>query len=552
LGPEGGITSLFLDGGNSNYTKVLIDGTPVNEPGGAVEFSNYSLENVAKVEVVHGAASALFGSDAMSGVVQIFTDRGTTRIPRLTLLSEGGKYGTWRAASRLSGMLGAFDYSAGGSWFDTNGQGTNNRFRDNSLSGNFSWRFSPDDSLRLALRNSSSDAGEPGQTLFFPPDPNQHDRLQNFSANLGWDFDTGSHWHHHLDGIESYIHQLFADLPFFTVRNEFNRAGLDEQSSYLFRSGAATVGYDYEIENGFFSGTHARRNNQAGYLEARYQLARRLTLNAGARAEANASFGTRVVPRLGLSYMLRTGSDFWGSTRLYASYGLGIKEPSFLQSFSEDPCFPGNPDLRPERSRTVHAGLDQQLASGRMRLGIDGFSDRYTDIVSFAPGPVTSLCQFGTGTFFNTDAARAYGSNVTLETAPARWLRFDANYSYDNSRVLRAPFPSDPALAPGNRLFLRPLNSANFVLNAFIKRMDWNLVGTYVGRRTDSDFLGLGLTSVPGFLRFDLGTSFRLGRGLESFARVENLLDRKYQIALGYPALRMTYRAGLKYTLGGD
>jgi outer membrane cobalamin receptor len=552
LGPEGGVTSLFLDGGNSNFAKVLIDGTPVNEPGGAVDFSNYTLADVAKVEVVHGAASALFGSDAMSGVVQIFTDRGTTRAPRLVLASEGGKYGTWHASSQLSGLAGRFDYSAGGDWFDTSGQGLNNRFRDNTLSGNFGWHFSPDDSLRLALRNSSSDAGEPGQTLFLPPDPNQHDGLHNFSANLGWDFDTGPHWHHHLDGGESYLRQIFADLPFFVVRNEYNRAGFTGQSSYLFRQGALTAGYDYEVENGFFSGTHARRNNQAGYLEARYQLAPRLTLTAGGRAEANASFGTRVVPRLGASYLARKGGNFWGATRLYASYGLGIKEPSFLQSFSQDPCFPGNPDLRPERSRTVHAGLDQQLARGRMRLGIDGFSNRYTDLASFAPGPITSVCPFGTGTFFNTDAARAYGSSVTLKAAPARWLRFDANYSYDNSRVLRAPFPSDPALAPGNRLFLRPLNSGSFVVNALVKRMDWNLVGTYVGRRTDSDFLGLGLTSVPSYLRFDLGTSFRLGRGLESFARVENLFDRKYQIALGYPALRMTYRAGLRYTLGGD
>ncbi len=551
LGPEGGVTSLFLDGGNSNFTKVLIDGTPVNEPGGAVDFSNYTLANVAKIETVHGASSALFGSDAMSGVVQIFTDRGSTRTPRLVLESEGGNYGTWHAASQFSGFIGRFDYSAGGDWFDTNGQGPNNRFRDNSLSGNFGWHFSPDDSLRLALRTSASDAGEPGQTLLLPPDPNQHDGLRNFSANLGWDFESGEHWHHHFDGSESYLRQIFADLPFFVVRNEYNRAGFGEQSSYLFRQGALTAGYNYEVENGFFSGTHARRNNQAGYLEARYQAAPRLVLTAGGRADANASFGTRVVPRLGASFLARNSGNLWGATRLYASYGLGIKEPSFLQSFSQDPCFPGNPALRPERSRTVHAGLDQQLARGRMRLGIDGFSDRYTDIVSFAPGPITSACSFGTGTFFNTDAARAYGSNVTLEAQAARWLRFDANYSYDNSRVLRAPFPSDPALAPGNRLFLRPLNSGSFVVNAVVKRMDWNLLGTYVGRRTDSDFLGLGLTSVPSYLRFDLGTSFRLGRGLASFARVENLLDRKYQIVLGYPALRMTYRAGLRYTLGG-
>jgi outer membrane cobalamin receptor len=552
LGPEGGITSLFLDGGNSNFTKVLIDGTPANEPGGAVDSSNYSLANVAKIEVVHGAASALDGSDAMAGVVEIFTERGTTRTPRLTLASEGGKYGTWHAGSQLSGLLGRFDYAAGGDWFATNGQGLNDRFRDNTLSGNFGWRFSPNDSLRLALRNSSSDAGEAGQTLLVPPDPNQHDRLRNFSANLSWDFDTGAHWQHRLGGSESYIRQIFADPPFFTSRNEYSRAGFREQSSYLFRHGALTAGYNYEVENGFFSGTHARRNNQAGYLEARYQLGPRLTLTAGGRAEANASFGTRVVPRVGASYLARKGGPFWGATRVYASYGLGIKEPSFLQSFSADPCFAGNPNLRPERSRTVHAGVDQQIAGGGMRLGIDAFSNRYTDIVSFAAGPVSPACPYGTGFFFNTDAARAYGASVTFEAAPTRRLRFDGNYTYDASRVLRAPNAFDPTLAPGNRLFLRPLNSANFIANASLGRMNWNLASYYVGRRTDSDFLGLGLTSVASYLRVDLATSLRLGHGLESFVRVENLLNRRYQIALGYPTLRIGYRAGMKYTWGGE
>ena len=85
-GPEGGTASLFLDGGNSNYTKVLVDGAPVNQPGGLIDFSNFTLDNIDKIEIVHGAESALYGSDAMDGVIQIFTHRGTTRIPEFTVL----------------------------------------------------------------------------------------------------------------------------------------------------------------------------------------------------------------------------------------------------------------------------------------------------------------------------------------------------------------------------------------------------------------------------------------------------------------------------------
>ncbi len=111
-GRIGGITSLFLDGGNSGYTKVLIDGAPVNEPGGAIDLSNYSLDDVAKIEVVHGAESALYGTDAMAGVIQIFTARGTTRKPRLDLLAEGGGFSSARGQATLSGAAGRFDDSS--------------------------------------------------------------------------------------------------------------------------------------------------------------------------------------------------------------------------------------------------------------------------------------------------------------------------------------------------------------------------------------------------------------------------------------------------------
>src|SRR5712691_10310752 len=122
-GPEGGSTSLFLDGGNSNYTKVLVDGAPANEPGGLIDFSNFTLDNIEKIEVVHGAESALYGSDAMDGVIQIFTRRGSTRTPAFAAFAEGGNFSTGRGGADLSGLLGRFDYSGAFSDLETVGQG---------------------------------------------------------------------------------------------------------------------------------------------------------------------------------------------------------------------------------------------------------------------------------------------------------------------------------------------------------------------------------------------------------------------------------------------
>lgn len=572
LGREGGVTTLFLNGGNSNFTKVLVDGVPLNEPGGAVDFSNFTLDGIEKVEVVRGAESALYGSDAMAGVVQIFTQRGSTRRPMLNLAAEGGKFSTARGMARLSGLLGRFDYSAGAARFGTEGQGPNDNFRDTTLFGNFGWRFTETNRVRLTLRSNTSDAGVPGQTSLAPPDLNEHDALRNATAGLAWEFATGARWRHRVSGTETYIRQLFEDPtsdfclpnpPFvcdfpFTARNQFNRAGFATQSSYLAPRGGIAFGYQYEIENGFFSGTHGRRNNQAGYLEARYQFGARLGVVAGARAEANNSFGTRVVPRIGAAYLVRFGSGFWGATRLRASLGAGIKEPSLAQSFAQDACFPGNGDLRPERSRAFNVGAEQVLAGDRVRVSADFFYNRFRDIVSFAfgqfPGtpPAPAQCPFGFGSFFNTDLARARGSNVTLESRVTGWLRVTGHYSYTDSRVLDSPNAFDPALQPGNRLLRRPVHSGSLVLNVNYRRVNANLAGVFVGERTDSDFLGFGLTRNPGYARIDLAASYELRRGVTAFGRVENLLDKHYEETLGFPALRRSYRLGMRFSLGGE
>ncbi|HEY4741568.1 MAG TPA: TonB-dependent receptor [Candidatus Acidoferrales bacterium] len=551
LGAEGGVTTYFLDGGDSDFTKFLVDGIPVNEPGGAIELENYSLLSVDKVEIVHGASSALFGSDAVDGVVQIFSHHGTTSTPELELTGEGGTFGTGLGNVQLSGVAGRFDYSASGGYFASGGQGPNDYFRDVPFAGNFGWKFSDTDTLRVTVRETGSDGGVPGQTIFLPPSLVDHNDLHNLATGITWDFMAGDHWHNELRATDSRIQEAYIN-SFGNSYNLYNRANFEDQASYVFPHGGVSAGYMYEVENGAEGGPDSRRNNQAGYTEVRYQFGRRLTATAGVRAEANASFGTRVVPRAGVAYALRYGHDFWGATRLRFSYGEGIKEPDFFDSFSNDPCDPGNPNLKPEQSTTIHAGADQVLASDRFRISVDYFHNDFSDIVSFASLPPTAACPYGTGQFFNTDKARAFGANSKFESKITKWLNIDGNYTYDDTLVIASPNFFDPTLAPGNRLAKRPLHSATLIANANFHRMNWNLAGYYVGRRTDSDFLGLGITSNPSYVRWDLGTSYNFTRKLSALGRVENLFDRRYQDAVGYPALGLNWRLGMKYVWGGE
>jgi vitamin B12 transporter len=603
-GPEGGSASVFLNGGNSNFTKVLVDGVPINPPGSAVDFSNLTLDNIDKVEIVRGAESAIYGTDAVSGVIQLFTHRGSTRIPEFSIFGEGGDFSTGRGGAQLSGLLGKFDYSAAASYMGTDGQGPNDDFINRTLSGNFGYTFNDNNQLRLTIRNNTSDAGIPGQTVFTPPSLYQRYGQEIFSAGARWNFSTGKHWHHEISGGESYTRQS-SDNPlqsfYATDPNAFcpqtnptavataefcdfvgdslfhyNRANVSAQTSYLLSNFGVTAGYQYEVENASLSSIdvpHARRNNQGGFLDFRYRPQRRVSLNFGGRAEANAYFGTRVVPRAGGSLVVRYGSGFWGETLFRVFYGQGIKEPRFDQIFGDNFGDFGNPALKPESSKTSTAGIEQKLFHDRVRISADYFYSYFYNIVSFefcmpdATNPSGNSCGVtlpgnptSFGYYFNTDLALARGLNLSGETRFTRWLNLAGNYTYDDSRVIQSPNSSDPSEIAGNHLLRRPVNSGSLTLNATYHRFGMTVSGYFTGVRTDSDFLSMRfgttcigpcLSSNPGYALFNIATHYDVGHGVTFYARAQNLFDKQYQDALGYPALGRNVQAGVRYTFEG-
>jgi vitamin B12 transporter len=579
-GPNG-TASIFLDGGNSNFTKVLVDGTSINPPGGAVDFSILTTDNVDKVEVVRGAESAIYGTDAVSGVVQLISHRGSTVVPAFSVFSEGGSFSSYRGGGQISGMAGHFDYAGVASYLQTGGEYPNSDFINRTLSGNFGYAISDTNQLRLTLRNNSGDAGIPGEIGFTPPSLHQRYNQELFSANARWDFATGSHWQNELMGAEAYTRQHsfnptqsfyatdptafcpqtnasavataeFCDSVYDSLYS-YNVASVTAQTTYSIQKFAATAGYQYTVENGsiyYLPQPHVRRNNQAGYLDFRYLPMSRLAFDFGARAEDNGYYGTRVVPRVGGTAFLRYGKGFWGDTQLRMFYGQGIKEPRFDQTYGTDVCDPGNPNLKPEASKNWSAGLDQKLNGGRIKLSANYFYYRFYDIVSFGQATGPAGCPFF-GSYFNTDLAFSRGANVSGELRATRWLFVAGNYTYDDTRVLKSPNATDPAEIAGNRLIRRPLNSGSITLTAAYRKFNAVFAGYFAGVRTDSDFLFLGYTRNPGYARFDFSTSYNFYRGLSIYARATNLFDKQYQDVLGYPALGRDARIGLRYQFAG-
>jgi vitamin B12 transporter len=281
-----------------------------------------------------------------------------------------------------------------------------------------------------------------------------------------------------------------------------------------------------------------------GYTFQDQTLWGRFSLGNGVRIDDNGSFGTVVVPRSSLAYLLRSGGGFWGATRLKFNFGLGVKEPSFLESYANSPYFVGNPNLAPERARTLDFGVDQRFWQGRAKLELDGFDNLFRDQIAFE----TTNYETYSGTYFNIGRAKARGAEVSLELAPLAGFRAIGNYTYLDSEVIDSGSPSDPALQAGRWLLRRPRHSGSLQILWDWKRMNVTSTTAFVGRRQDSDFLGFEPPLIwnNGYTNSNLSWSYRSSYHLTYYGLVENLFNQKYMEILGYPALKLTYRAGIR------
>ena len=571
-GGPGSVSSIFLRGGESNYTKVLLDGIPLNKPGGAIDLSNISLTNVERIEVVRGPQSALYGSDAISGVIQILSKKGTEGRPRFNLFLEGGTFDTLHAGTSIAGRLEKLSYSLAFQHFSTDNMEPNDFFHNNSFSSLFEIETSRNSSLTLVGRLERGRSGVPGPTAFGRPDLEEFSRKKDFALSASWNQTLSDSWQHEIAYSQSYNNVLSEDLVdsgpyvpqfegkeasscFFPPCQSFDFVPLSSlnatrkhlinyQSDFFLNTHFLSAGFEYEHQRGTLNDLLATRDNFGYYIQDQFILAQRLAVTAGLRLEDNDSFGLFASPRVSLSYLLREGGaqDFWGTTRPTFNFGLGIKEPTFLESFSPNFFFQGNPDLDPEKSRSFEVGLEQSLARNRLQAQLNLFHNRYEDQIAFV------ILDFSTfeGTFLNTDKSQAWGIEQTLQFAPSANLHFGGGYTYLNSKVVEILNPFSPVFEEGSQLLRRPAHSGFLTIDWSAGRFHLNSQIIFNGKRADSDFLGLGLTEVDGYTKWDLSGSFRMNRNLELYTTLRNILNQEYFEVLGFPALKFHFRSGLR------
>jgi vitamin B12 transporter len=261
----------------------------------------------------------------------------------------------------------------------------------------------------------------------------------------------------------------------------------------------------------------------------------------GVRFENNGSFGFYAAPRATLSWLARQGGGNAGATRLHGSAGSGIKEPTFLQSYSPAPGFHGNPDLKPERSRGFDAGIEQRAWRDHVRVDATYFANHFDDLISLGPfDPVTFASQY-----FNIGETRASGLEISGDAVGRGMFHVYGSYTLLDSKVIRSTSGS-PIFAPGRRLYRRPRHSGS-VQAAFTRnRLSLTFGGIFVGSRVDTDFYFPTITSDNPYAAWNAGADVRLARVASGFVAIENLANRNYMDPLGYPALGRTIRAGIR------
>lgn len=572
-GSYGNVTSLFIRGGESKFTKVLVDGVPVNEAGGAFDFATLTTDNLDRIEIVRGPASVLYGSDAVAGVVQLFTRRGGTA-PRGELAVRGGGFGTVDAEGAVRGGTARTDYSVGGGHHDTRGfQSFNSAHRMQVASALLGARGARADG-RLTLRHTDARTQFPTDGSGQVVDSNAVRRQDRLSLGAEGGVRLAPRADLRLALASHAVRGTTDNQPdspgdtdgyYYTTDERSTRRSADLRLE-LTPSAAARLTVGGVIERQWqesatrsnFGDTPAEqrsRGSSGAYLQALLAPSSAITATLGARYERNERFGDFVTWRAAQSLSLTP------ATRVRASLGTAFREPSFLENFGCCGFVRGNPDLSPEQSLSGDVGVEHSI--GRVAvLGATVFGNSFRNLVDYRSGSSGP-------NYVNVARTRTRGAEVEGRLTLPSGVHGDLAFTYLDARVVQPgqSAAATTAFADGGRLLRRPMHTLDAGIGARGTRGGAAVRARRVGTREDVYFapdFSASRVTLPAYTTAELSADARIlapssGRGtVVATLRVENLLDARYSDVAGFnhdftrPDLAATgYRAAPQRVLAG-
>jgi vitamin B12 transporter len=579
-GSYGGVTSLFLRGGESRYTKVLIDGVPINMVGGQFAFENLTMDNVGRIEIVRGPGSAIYGSDAMSGEIQIFTKRGRGA-PRLDASMRAGTYGSRDGDMSMRGGNNIAGYSLSGGLHRTDGiLSFNNNYYNGTLSGAVTVTPDSQTSIDISSRYIGSEFHYPTDFTGTPSDSNSYTVQHRLVLGLDVARRLFSHLTLHLIGADNEVHDLSKDMTRSGVNNDsvtqqsdpgtgFHRVGEIRAVAPFGPLATLTLGGAYEDEyqrttqilrsgdvsimtgpGGTITTTSTANNRVThGYYAAvQGTPINRLTYDASVRYDNHSDYKNVTTYHTGMNVGLLS------DTRLRLSYGTAFNAPAFYES-QGSAYNQANGSLQPEQAHTVDVALEQALLNGRVRASIGAFDQHFSQLIQYINAVTSGPPDFNTivpAYYDNVTEARAKGYEGELHTILLQGLTADASYTQTIAKIYKVPPSYAGSMTAGQELLRRPSHSGDLkVMYARPGTGSLSATAIYVGKRPDQDFSQFPSPTVtlPSYVRLDLSTSVEvLHDGLRSVAltgRVENALNTQYQDVLHFQAPGRAMLAGV-------
>jgi vitamin B12 transporter len=547
-GPRGTQTQLRIRGAEANHTLLFVDGIRFNDPasGNEARFELLTSDALSRIEVVRGPQSALWGSEALGGVIAVET-AGPGQGRALAARAEHGSQNSSRASAHFS--IGAADAGLSGSagWLRSGGidsfgsGGERDGFENRSAS--LKAVFKPISSVTAGVvahhlaGRSEFDGFDP---ITFRRADTLDETRNRIVAVRGWLAADAAGWSLLADAsyLDSANRNRLGDAPLNSTFGERLTAGA--QASRSFRGHRVTLAAEREQEDfaardqALFGGTDQDRSRSltAGVAEWRAEWADSLVTDIAIRHDSFSAFLDATTLRATALY--KAGA----ALTLHVGYGEGIAQPTFYDLYGFFPgSFVGNPDLRPESSKGFEAGMD--WGSEGAGIGVTAFSNRLKNEIVGTFDPATFLS--------STANVAGKSSRRGIELA-ARYrlggFRLGANYTY-----LDADEPQAPGAA-AVREVRRPRHSTNLFIDGSLGAFNGGASLAYVGKRSDTDFdIGQTIT-LDDYLLASLKVGYRVTPGAEAYVRVENALGADYQDVVGYNTPGRSVYAGLRLHLG--
>jgi vitamin B12 transporter len=549
-GRDGAVASMFSRGGESDYNLVLIDGVRANQSGGIFDFSRISAADIDRVEVVRGAQSALWGSDAMGSVVQVFSRRATAaQAPELNASAEAGTFGTFRGHTFVNGGAGrAFDYHAGVSHRQTSGAFSDlliedDTFDQNAVDVSAGAMIGRRGTIRGSVRYTVAKGRTPGQITFGARDTGTEYETRDLTGYLSVSHAIGSRvtgsatvnaFNYESRSVDTAadpfsVYTILTGTPNalfpngtrlvrlidvaefntlvaagampapgqflasrqasdfpFTSVTEFERPAFRYQADFTAGAARTSAGYEWERERNPAVNGFTL-NNHAAFIQQHVSIGERVFVTAGARFDSKDTYDTFVSPKFSIGgFVVPFRRGRVSSVKVFGNIGRGIKSPTFSERLGSAFSDP-NPSLAVERARTGDAGIEATFADQRFFARATYFDNDYIDQIAFRSG----VAGDGIPEYINIDGSRANGWELEWALQrPIAGLSAAASYAHVDHRVV-TNLSTSQQFQPGQPLLRRPRNAGSLRASFVRGPVTLNADARIVGDRHDHSFLSL-------------------------------------------------------------